>query len=119
MWSPGGRQVEYMLALWPCVTESYLYLGLHYEDCCQQIKGGYLSALFSTGEVTPGVPSAILGSPVQSMCRHTRECWPSKSTMTMMNELKHLSYKERLRDLGESFSLEKTETCWHLLISTG
>ncbi|KAJ7401304.1 hypothetical protein BTVI_97182 [Pitangus sulphuratus] len=55
----------------------------------------------TTGESTPGVPCSVLGSSVQETHGHTEKS-PERN---MMKGLDHLSYEERLSQLGP-FSLE-------------
>ncbi|KAJ7424815.1 hypothetical protein BTVI_05263 [Pitangus sulphuratus] len=51
--SPGGLQVEHELVKCSCDEEGKWFPGLHYQKCCQQVRGVILPP--STGEDTPGV----------------------------------------------------------------
>ncbi|PKU31151.1 hypothetical protein llap_18545 [Limosa lapponica baueri] len=71
----------------------------------QQVEGGDLSPLLSTGETHLEYWGPVMGSTVQE--RHGEmyggvQQWASK----MIKGLEHLSYEERLRELG-LFSLEE------------
>ncbi|KAK4828576.1 hypothetical protein QYF61_027666 [Mycteria americana] len=73
-------------------------------ECCQQVEGGDPSPLFNIGE---------------TYLEYCVQCWApqykrdvdileriQQRAMKMMNGLEHLSYEEKLRELG-LFSLEK------------
>lgn len=70
---PGGHQVEKEPAMCPCHKESQWYRGLHYEECCQQVREGDPFPLHSPGEAKPGALRPVPGSPVRERHRHIGE----------------------------------------------
>ncbi|GAB0182855.1 mitochondrial enolase superfamily member 1 [Grus japonensis] len=78
-----------------------------YLDLCktfdQEVKGGDSAPLFHSHETPPAVLCPALGSPVQDMELLEQV---QRRAMKTIRGLEHLSYENRLRELG-LFSLEK------------
>lgn len=48
-----------------CGQEGKWHCGLHYEQCGQQVEGGYSPPLLCPGEAASGVLCPVLRSPIQ------------------------------------------------------
>lgn len=58
LWTPSEQEP----ATWPChKTKKANCAGLREEECSQQVTGGHLCPLLSTGEALPGVLHPLLG----------------------------------------------------------
>ena len=84
--------------------ESQLYPGLHQKNCGQQVEGGDPACLLCEGKVSPGV-----------LCFGAGEC-PEEGHKKMIQGMKHLSYKGRLRELG-IFILERRRLQGDLIVA--
>lgn len=97
---------EHEPAMCPRSTESQEHAELYHKKHCQEVTGGDAHPLLSAGET--GLERVHLWAPQQREAgMHWREPSEIQSiTMEIINGLAHLSYKERLRELG-LLSLEK------------
>jgi len=98
----GGGQVGPEPAVCPGCQEGQWDPGVHQEECGQQVEEGSPPPLLSPSEAPSAVLCPVLGSPLQERLLE-RVQWRATR---MVRGLEHLSYEERLRELG-LFSLKK------------
>ena len=87
------------LAMCACSPESQLYPGLHQKQHSQQGEGGDSSPLLWSHETQPAFRFVVPN------IKRTLQQVQSRA-IQMIRGLEHLSYEDRLRELG-LFSLEK------------
>ena len=98
---PGGREAGHEPAVCTCSPEDLLYFGLHWKRSGQQGEGGDCAPLLSSWEAPSGVLCLQYRKDVE-----LSEQVQSRATK-MIRGLEHLSYEERLRELG-LFGLQKS-----------
>ena len=76
--------------------QAYHTLGLHPQQCGQQIEGGNFAHLLCSGETPLGVLPAVLDPPAQE--GHGAVGVGLEEATTMIRGLEHVSYEERLRE---------------------
>lgn len=98
-WGPGKHQFERDPGMLTGDKEGQQQPWLCWEQCYQQVRGGDLFALFSTGEDTPAVLFPALCSSVQETDTNILERVQWRP-MKMNRGIENFSYEGRLRELG-------------------
>jgi len=102
--APGGRQIKHKPAIYLSGKASQQYPGLHWAEHCPQLERGDPSPQLSTGEALLECWVQVC-APQYKRDREILECVQQRTTKVIKG-LEHLSYEERLRELG-LFGLEE------------